>query len=80
MVVMGMCHLAGSGAIWLETGEALNYIRTEERTGSQAGVGALDATGSSPVTVKKRKSTIPLRLCDFADDQVATGDRVKSEE
>jgi hypothetical protein len=30
------------------------------------------ATGSSPVIVKKRKSTIPPRLRYFADDPVAT--------
>ena len=28
---------AASGAVWLETGEALNYIRTEERTGIPTG-------------------------------------------
>src|SRR2546426_11831144 len=55
----------GSGAVWLETGEALNY-RTEERTG------VVVATGSSPVIVKKRKSTTSPRLGDFAGDPVAS--------
>jgi len=41
--------------------------------GSPAGV--VVATGSSPVIVKKRESTIPPKLRDSEDDPVATAPR-----
>src|SRR5438876_7181011 len=58
----------GSGA-----GATQHQNRGADR-GPQAGspLGVVDATGSSPVIVKKRKSTVPPRLRDFADDPVAT--------
>src|SRR5712691_12923227 len=37
-----------------------------------ASIRSLVATGSSTVMVKKRKSTIPPRLLDFADGRVAS--------